>query len=534
MLLCIFAVAIVLVRAKELNASFTSQETIEQQIEAAIRFMCTNQYDTNGRFLYTGYLKKDEIEVDPLENNMPRQAGGFLAIGMYYRLNYHNNNNKIDDTFSITHCIDNSIRYLTNMSNPIIFPDHHQHHHHHHHQHIKNQNVDKQNGELIDGNTGATSLGILGMIETCIVDHNICKKNVDQFILWMNGLITMRNHKFEHIDDAQMKDGAFSRKLTSPSKSSNFYDGEGYLAFTRMIKYKEYLYPIIGDKLDWNMIVNITNGLDEYFIQHQHQQLPHWFVQSWFDRWVTFNSYLPDNVVNNFQNEYMVSELMKTKLEDEFERLSKYTHYKSQAKCFLFEATIDVIYAVNVTINNKRYKNSDSIASLELFQNDLWDKVKEKYAIITKKQLFKDKVDFYFESRFDGAILTDDEKLDYFRVDDTQHCVCMLMKLNSLLYHTNTNDMMGYYDNIDPLLFVDAEADIMYNNAVSQNYDLMISLICLLVVIILVYFIFFYWCYYYPKEQKIRNDLLWMEKKMESVGEFDDSDADEDTEFIAA
>ena len=42
------------------------------------------------------------------------------------------------------------------------------------------------------------------------------------------------------------------------------------------------------------------------------------------------------------------------------------------------------------------------------------------------------------------------------------------------------------------------------------DYDIMISVICLVVIIVLVCLIFGYWCCYYPKQQTKRNDEFWL------------------------
>lgn len=50
----------------------------------------------------------------------------------------------------------------------------------------------------------------------------------------------------------------------------------------------------------------------------------------------------------------------------------------------------------------------------------------------------------------------------------------------------------------------------MNANVDDEDYDIMISVICLFVIIALVTLIFGYWCYWYPKQQMKRNDAFWL------------------------
>eukprot|EP01083_Nonionella_stella_P254047 873528_1 len=207
-ILCLI-ISIVTIKAQDvLN---TTETKVEEQIDAAIKFMCINQFKSNGQFLYELELEDNEIIIDVDQNNGPRQGGGLYGIGMYYRLNYNKHNNDLKG-FSIINCIDNSMKYLQSTSKRINFVS----------------NLNNKNGELIGGNTGATALAIMGLIEICIINDNICEKYSNQFIEWIKGLITMRNYKLIAIDNQTLNKGAFTKKLLKKyrNKTSPYYDSE--------------------------------------------------------------------------------------------------------------------------------------------------------------------------------------------------------------------------------------------------------------------------------------------------------------------
>ena len=191
------------------DTSFTSSSILQHQITQGIKFMCNNQFVSNGQFLYEAYLKENSIDFDPTSNNMPRQAGGLYAIGMYYRLNQDHTDNE----FSIAQCMHNSIQYLKYMSVQVQF----------------NKSIELNNGELIDGCTGATALAVMGMVEICTVDQDICNQYLDTFKSWIQGLISIRYYKLA-VDNNTLASGAFGSKLSKPESSSDYYDSEAYLA----------------------------------------------------------------------------------------------------------------------------------------------------------------------------------------------------------------------------------------------------------------------------------------------------------------
>merc|ERR1712130_486123 len=248
----------------------------------------------------------------------------------------------------------------------------------------------------------------------------------------------------------------------------------------------------MGDAL-WNDIKNIVNGLDEYYLKYGDENDAHWLIQSWFERWIVLNDRLnATHSPNNFMNHYIVSVLMKNKLETRMDITSNI------GRCYLVEAMLDVMYATKYSIDHSQYKYDEN-DPFYLFNQTLSNVVQKRYNILSQNQLFKDKVDFYFESRFDGAFVGDGDN-KRIRIDDTQHCLCALMKIHTFYYQQN--EYVGPIDDDDKTV----------NNGFlsATNYDIMISAICLVVVIILVNIIFFYWCHYYPKEQKQRNDLFWL------------------------
>ena len=244
--------------------NFTTYDTIHHQITMGLKSMCVNQRD-NGQFLYEVEFKEDHIEIDPEENNMPRQAGGLYAVGLYYRLN-HQRPGFSNLDFSITDCIDNAVSYLSSLS---VGADY-----------IYSESQDT--AELIDGNTGATALALLGMIEICIADHSLCRQYLSSPLLpWIEGLLAMRRHKMAE-DGMALKEGAFSKNNDDDDESSEYYDAEAYLAVSRLVKYRDSLYPLIPDESLWDELEVTVRGVDEYFMEYTDQEDTHWLLQSWY------------------------------------------------------------------------------------------------------------------------------------------------------------------------------------------------------------------------------------------------------------
>eukprot|EP01084_Bolivina_argentea_P155892 271650_1 len=283
---------IVTTKSETLN---TTEDKIQQQIDAGIKFMCINQFDSNGQFLYEIKLKPDTIEIDTHLNNAARQGGGLYAIGLYYRLNHQHHNDKTQG-FSITDCIDNTMRYLTSKSVPIVFASETLQ--------IFNQKTIENIGELYDASTGATALALLGLIDICIINDNMCHKYMNQFKLWIQGIITMRNHKLITIDQRILNEGAFAKNLISSEYNSAYYDSESYLALSKLLKYKQHLMDNINDCELWDEIFDIINGLDEYYIEYKYEDDTHWLIQAWYNRWVLLNTNI--NTIDNFMNYYMI------------------------------------------------------------------------------------------------------------------------------------------------------------------------------------------------------------------------------------
>eukprot|EP01083_Nonionella_stella_P310324 1102143_1 len=471
MLLYVLSLVALTIQSQNLN---TSKEKVQHQINAAIKFMCTNQNELNGEFLHEPVLHKDSVKIDTKPNNMARQSGGLYAIAMYYRLNRHQHNDA-EQGFSITECIHHSIRYIQNMS-------------------VTTNDPNTGTFALVDGSTGATALSLLGMIEICVIDRALCGEYSNQFLLWIQGLITMRQHKLTN-DRNILTHGAFSKKVKHLDESTAYYDSESYLALSRLLQHKKHLLLVIKEKdMLWNTVQDIVNGLDEYYIQYRTQSDAHWLIQAWFTRWIVLNSQ-----TNNFMNHYMVSDLMKPKLEA---IIRPHVH---MARCHLMEAVVDVIDAIQITIDTSQYTVNAS-NPLRVFRDLLWDLLQKRYVSMTANQLFDAKVNFYFESRFDGGFVGDRVKAnDELRIDNTQHCVIALMKIQNLLFMN---------DDYNGIVMDD---DALTGGSIATSYDVMISAICLVLLILLVNVVFFYWCYYYPKEQKQRNDLFWMGQTMDSA-----------------
>merc|ERR1712003_210603 len=125
---------------------------------------------------------------------------------------------------------------------------------------------------------------------------------------------------------------------------------------------------------------------------------------------------------------------------------------------------------------------------------------------MTENRLFEDNVDYITtDTRFDGAFLADSSN-HRIRVDDTQHCVCALMKLDSYLYLDIGQSDISYSYTEENISSADSNSD----NFGGYDYDLFISLSSIPIVIILAICIFFYWCYWYPKKRTRENDLFYL------------------------
>jgi len=176
----------------------------------------------------------------------------------------------------------------------------------------------------------------------------------------------------------------------------------------------------------------------------------------------------------------------------------------------------DSMFAANAAINASSYSGSPQIRQLELLEWKLWDELKAKYRVLTTKQLFADAVDFYFESRFDGAFLTDDVAANFMRIDDTQHCLCALIKMQSLWYGDSMDAHSSYYayNDADSVVMTTYSAE-MAGRSTAQ----LVSFGCMTLLAVLVVVIFCYWCCYYPKVQSERNNRMYVESMHEAEHE---------------
>mmetsp|Transcript_45645 Transcript_45645/g.73042 ORF Transcript_45645/g.73042 Transcript_45645/m.73042 type:complete len:562 (-) Transcript_45645:315-2000(-) len=551
--------SVLICAASRYNTSWTSSNQIRYHIEWGVHFMCSNQYESNGQFLYQFDLHKNHIEVVD-DNNNVRQAGGLYSIGQYYRMLYAsevtNDNEAMAETqntrlnpnhFSVADCLTNSIRYLQNISESFTNTNL---------RHLHQLNT----GSLIDGNTGATALALLGMIEICVAEqqnrdllqtHNLCHTYLPQIRSWIAGLLLMRHAKLQ-TDLYMLRRGAFSQNLEDPaSESSAYYDAESYLALSRLLKYQHFLtaYIASSDEL-WSHIAQTATVLDEYFMQYKHEDDAHWALQAWFDRWVTFNFDAPRN---KFMDRYMVAHLMKHKwielMGDSIDLHDDYVLLKSS--CASLEAGVDILHAVHVAsdalTNFTEIEHLQQYAlhdELREFKQDVWDILRFKFEVLFTKQLFEYEADFYYEAKYDGAFLGDNmDALEQVRVDNTQHCISALMKLYSLFYVNVSADSHSY-------TFDEQEAvptKVIIEHVGNYRYDMMVSGAGVVVIILLVNMIFFYWCWYYPKEQRrarlmheLNSDASDIEDMDKAEGqkvhldEYEDSEDAEENQYVAA
>lgn len=441
-IVAIIIVSITKLQSHKLDASWTTNDHLQYHIDEGLKFLCSNQYETNGQFLYQADLHSHHISISD-ENNAPRQAGALYSVALYFRL-YHNKPDIINTLpFDSLSCIDNSVQYLTSISISITL-----------------ETDDKQllNGKLIDGNLGATSLAILGMIEICVtqfnkIESNLCIKHWDIFNQWIHGIIRMRNYKLRQ-DNHILKEGLAAEDLNKPFEFDKYYDAELYSALSRLLKFKNYMISYLPkEDLLWSMINDIIIGIDEYYLTYNHFIDYHWLEQAWFDRWVTLNR--DDNTQQNpFIDHYMVSILMKDKWNEQWIYLNQAGSdiSKKKLQCYAVEGILDMLHAAKIAspfLNESKYgepinKNDSSIPYDELYfwKKDLWNFVETKYHNIRYNQYFKREVDFYYESKYDGAFSQSNPQNppNHIRIDDTQHCICALMKLQQFIYSNRSNN----------------------------------------------------------------------------------------------
>ena len=359
--------------------------------------MCNNQIESNGQLLYKAIQKDNSMKIDSSSKDLNAQSTILYALGMYHRLYRHKD---------INQCIHSTLKYLQSNSISIILQ--------------KNQQQPQQNlGELINGETGTTAFGILGLIEICAASDHFCTHYTQQLKSWINGLITMREYKLLS-DKHRLTKGAFAEKIKSPSDYNKQYDAECYLTFCRLLKYKKQLVQYIScDDHIWTEIESIIEGLDEYYIAYDaDNDDAHWIVQALYDRWLQLSG-----MNNEFMNHYMVN-LMRDKLESVID-----PKLQNIARCHLVEAMVDTLHAITVRVDHSKYtKKNDSLHEL---RDALSALIPMRYEYISKQQLFENEAD----SKFDGAFVGDHDG-GRIRIDDNVHCLCALMKIDSLYYHS--------------------------------------------------------------------------------------------------
>ena len=437
---CLIVVAISTAHASDVSTT----EAIQTKIDAGIDFLCKNQVESSGHFLY----------------DTNTQNVGLYALGMYHRLNPHKDMKK---------CIDMTIGYLSNHSLSITLQ--------------KNDAIAPQKlGELIMGGTGSTALAILGLTEICTLsDDHFCAHYIQQLKAWTNGLLTMREYKIlSNTND----NGLFAETIQAPTDYNKEYDAESYLALCRLIKYKQTLLPFIHfDDALWRKIDVAIKSLDEYYIQNDDDDndTAHWIVESLHDRWIT----LPHNPFSN----YFLIKLMKQRMENVMQ-----PSLENVTRCHLIAPMIDTLHALQVSVDSSHYKKQfDSMHEFHVILRALIDK---RFAYILKQSLFENDI------------------------DESAHCLVALMKFDLFYNHLQDED-----DDIVGNVFVYGDGS-MDDDENETNYDIMISVVCLIVIIFLVALIFGYWCYCYPKQQKRRNDEFWCRKMSQQIMESCASDID--------
>jgi len=500
--------AIHALNAASFDASWASSEQMRSQISAGFEYICGTQklWNSDGRFLYEFLIHDDNITISD-DNSITRQSGALYSVAFYYRLLYHNewmHDIAHDHDFSVTQCMDDALQYLANNSIAIASG-------------VSTTAVAA--GQLIDNSTGATALAVLAVIDICVAEQNkgnelhthLCSTHMARFKSWVRGLISMRARKLA-FDDHALKLGAFQKHI-SPSTESDTceysvsVDAEAYLALARLLQFENYLcVHIASDDALWRDIKTAVTGLDEYYLAFRDEDDTHWLLQAWFTRWVTMSAQVTQSAENIFLDRLMVTELLRQKWEEKALKMLL-NDDDEKAMCYVFEGAVDVMHAAMFYVQQQQLLDQDdvnnalladddgdeSMKSMQRFSDDLWHTLQRKYAVISGKQLFADKVAFYFDARYNGAFQSDFH-WNRVRIDTTQHCVSMLMKLYSLLYLNTTTHSRSYTFNE-----TDISDTFINDNVHAWNYDAFVSAVCLVVVIVLVNVVFFYWCWYYPR-----------------------------------
>ena len=139
-----------------------------------------------------------------------------------------------------------------------------------------------------------------------------------------------------------------------------------------------------------------------------------------------------------------MSTLIRDKVESELVDARKSSSYSEKDKCALMEGLVDSVHAVGMVMNGSQYESSPDVLALEGLETDLWSVLEDKYGVISSHQIFADAMELHFESRFEGTFTNGDGDRDHSRVDYTQHCICALMKVESLLFR-DTLGATSYY-----------------------------------------------------------------------------------------
>jgi len=402
----------------DLSVSFTTSSKLENQIDSSVEFLCLNQLE-NGEFLPEIQVETNELLLID-DNSIDHQSQALYSIAMYYTLN-HDKLKDVKQKALIIECIIKSSQYLQTQSISIPFDD----------------------GQLLEGNTGSTGLAINAIIEICInnkdvVMNRICHNYADQFLLWTQGLISMRNYKLQSNNGFMIK-GAFPESLQKLDISNSEQDSKAYLAFTRLIRFKKYLYSLIDEKDNkmWTEISSTLNGLDKYYFKYPNEDDAKWLIQAWFQRWVTLNIN-SSPTINPFLDEYIIK-LMKPKVEEQF-LSTMHNHH-----CNFIESILDFIHALSIKTKSSKYDIINEKKNLQLIDTikGLMTDMERAYIRAMGLQIFYDKVDFYFDKRFDGGFIN--HKTMKLKADYTSHCLCAFMKIKQLFFNLGQKKSTSTY-----------------------------------------------------------------------------------------
>ena len=391
-----------------------SYKRLSLQIDSGMLSMCNNQLDS-GRLVYEVNVEFDEILES---NNNVRQSGSLYAIGKYYHdsmVLFDGKNEDLIGKYGVKMCYLKLAGYLNRISVE------------HDIRYSINGIQLKDKMKLIDNNTGSTALVILGIIETCLVNiHDSMMCDIKGLKYYIYGLISM-HYSF---GDKSNNIKGFNKKFYNHAESP-YYNSESYLVFSKLAKYYHILKDIKTlDDIFWKEVFLTLNDIDIYFGTEDQRDMDnfHWICQAWYLRYLTtkdikYMDYIIDKT-NSFSN-HVTMEYIENRLH-----------------CDLIETFVDIIDLIDFDGISNDFGVYGNL--IELY------KIASQFQINTANQIinsngikyptFPDETAFhtYKSNKFSGGFLNSKDAV-LLRVDNTQHCICGILKLREFLYNNKKN-----------------------------------------------------------------------------------------------